>query len=193
MAERIRNFRTFTVITLKTWHHNSLAFVSKILTQTIWLTGDVLWIIVFYTCFCIVILKSIKLFSSELYHGCHQLKILPTMLNINNIYHLHCNYGEKSWAPFIRKTRLFKYGIRINYRTFPYKRTVKQMHSRKITASVLFCLLLYKGLCCGYPFELHRLRVKLSSKFAWNVKAHLLGKIWKKNQSVVCWNVYQNC
>ena len=27
----------------------------------------------------------------------------------------------------------------------------------KITASVLFCLLLYKGICCGYPFEWHRL------------------------------------
>ena len=25
----------------------------------------------------------------------------------------------------------------------------------KITGSVLFCLLLYKGICCGYSFELH--------------------------------------
>ena len=27
----------------------------------------------------------------------------------------------------------------------------------KITGSVLFCLLLYKCICCGYSFELHRL------------------------------------
>ena len=30
---------------------------------------------------------------------------------------------------------------------------------------VTFCLLLYKGICCGYPFELHRLvdAVQMSS------------------------------
>ena len=49
------------------------------------------------------------------------------------------------------------YRIWPNYYTYPYKRTVKQIHSLKITASVLFCLLFYKGICCGYPFELHRL------------------------------------
>ena len=32
---------------------------------------------------------------------------------------------------------------------------VKQFHSLQFTASVL-CLLLYKGICCGYSFELHR-------------------------------------
>ena len=49
------------------------------------------------------------------------------------------------------------YCIRSNYRTYPYKRTVKKFHSLQITASVLFSLLLYKGICCGYSFELHRL------------------------------------
>ena len=50
-----------------------------------------------------------------------------------------------------------KYRIRPNYCTYSYKRTVKRFHSLKITGSVLFCLLLYKGICCGYSFELHRL------------------------------------
>ena len=49
------------------------------------------------------------------------------------------------------------YRIRPNYRTYSYKRTVKRFRSLKITGSVLFCLLLYKGICCGYSFELHRL------------------------------------
>ena len=48
------------------------------------------------------------------------------------------------------------YRIRPNYRTYPYKRTVKKFHSFQITTSVLFSLLLYKGICCGYSFELHR-------------------------------------
>ena len=34
---------------------------------------------------------------------------------------------------------------------------VKKFRSLQITASVLFSLLLYKGICCGYSFELHRL------------------------------------
>ena len=49
-----------------------------------------------------------------------------------------------------------KYRIRPNYRTYPYKRTVKKFRSLQITTSVLFSLLLYKGICCGYSFELHR-------------------------------------
>ena len=48
------------------------------------------------------------------------------------------------------------YHIRPNYRTYPYKRTVKKFRSLQITTSVLFSLLLYKGICCGYSFELHR-------------------------------------
>ena len=48
------------------------------------------------------------------------------------------------------------YRIRPNYRTYPYKHTVKKFRSLQITTSVLFSLLLYKGICCGYSFELHR-------------------------------------
>ena len=49
------------------------------------------------------------------------------------------------------------YSIRPNYRTYPYKGTVKQFLSLQVTASVLFCLLFYKGICCRYPFDLHQL------------------------------------
>ena len=48
------------------------------------------------------------------------------------------------------------YRILPNYRTYPYKRTVKKFRNLQITTSVLFSLLLYKGICCGYSFELHR-------------------------------------
>ena len=64
---------------------------------------------------------------------------------------------------FINKSSMPKsikdltYRIRSNYRTYPYKRTVKKFRSLQITASVLFSLLLYKGICCGYSFKLHRL------------------------------------
>ena len=39
------------------------------------------------------------------------------------------------------------------YHTYPYK------HSQAISvySQSTFCLLLYKGICCGYLFELHRL------------------------------------
>ena len=37
------------------------------------------------------------------------------------------------------------------------KSAVKQFPSLQNTASVLLCLFLYKGICCGYTFELHRL------------------------------------
>ena len=37
-----------------------------------------------------------------------------------------------------------------NYHTYPYKHTVKQFCSLQIT----FRLLLYKGICCGYPLDL---------------------------------------
>ena len=52
-----------------------------------------------------------------------------------------------------------RYRIRSNYRTYPYKRIFIRLQP------VYFCLLLYKGICCGYSFELHRLvdAVQMSS------------------------------
>ena len=45
-----------------------------------------------------------------------------------------------------------KYRILSNYRTYPYKRTVKQFRK-----SSDYSRLLYKAICCRYPLELHRL------------------------------------
>ena len=58
---------------------------------------------------------------------------------------------------YFQKAFLIKLNYRIwpNYRTYPYKRTVKKFRSLQITTSVLFSLLLYKGICWGYSFELH--------------------------------------
>ena len=64
----------------------------------------------------------------------------------------HTNESRRSNT----KTNCSRYRIRPNYRTYPYKRTVKKFRSLQITTSVLFSLLLYKGICCGYSFELHR-------------------------------------
>ena len=48
--------------------------------------------------------------------------------------------------------------IRSNYRTYPYKRTVKKFRSLQITASVIFLYFFLKAcICCGYSFELHQL------------------------------------
>ena len=64
------------------------------------------------------------------------------------------NWKEsESWIMFTGKLLV----IRSNYRTYPYKCIVKQFRSLQITASVLFCLLLYKGICYGHSFELHQL------------------------------------
>ena len=67
---------------------------------------------------------------------------------------LHCVTHP---ALFRLKSSKMEYQIRPNYRTYTYKHSVKQFRSLQITASqCTFCLFLYKRICCGYPFELHR-------------------------------------
>ena len=44
---------------------------------------------------------------------------------------------------------LLKYRIRPNYRTYSYKRTVKQFHSLQITASVLYVYFFIKAYVVG--------------------------------------------
>ena len=68
---------------------------------------------------------------------------------VSNQYSQH----TLSW----RNNKKVKCRIQSNYGTYPYKYTVKQFRSLQITTLVLFCQLLYTGICCGYPFELHRL------------------------------------
>ena len=48
------------------------------------------------------------------------------------------------------------YRIRSNYRTYPYKRTVKKSRSLLDYGKCTFSLLLDKSICCEYSFELHR-------------------------------------
>ena len=45
------------------------------------------------------------------------------------------------------------YRIRSNYRTYPYKRTVKQFRTLRITASVLFGYLFIKAYAVGTHFK----------------------------------------
>ena len=49
------------------------------------------------------------------------------------------------------------YRIRSNYRTYPYKRTVKKFHSLQITASVIFLYFFLKAYVVGTHLKLHRL------------------------------------
>ena len=41
------------------------------------------------------------------------------------------------------------------YNFHPNYHTIKQYRSCQIKASVLFVYFFYKGVCCGYPSELH--------------------------------------
>ena len=68
-----------------------------------------------------------------------------------------------------------QYRIRPNYRTYPYKHTVKKFRSLQITASVLFSLLLYKGICCGYK----------SMQFKWLLTTYAFVKKVRKNRIVI--------
>ena len=67
------------------------------------------------------------------------------MSKLNQLFYLDSIYNV-----------VLTYHIQPNYHTYHYKRTVKQFSSFQITDSVLFYLL-YKGMSCGYSFELHRL------------------------------------
>ena len=91
---------------------------------------------------------------------CCLLKILLSMLSIN-------------------------YHIRPIYRTYPYKRTVKKFCSLQITTSVLFSLLLYKGICCGYSFELHQLCINKLMQFKWVPTTYAFVKKVRKNRIVI--------
>ena len=73
---------------------------------------------------------------------------LTFSLELKHSYQWSVVRDKSLWSP--------TYRIRPNYRTYPYKHTVKKFRSLQITTSVLFSLLLYKGICCGYSFELHR-------------------------------------
>ena len=104
-----------------------------------------------------------QLFKLKFYwhHGCPRLpRGLPQSQLRNDKKSDWCKCqslltGKIGWS-LIYSNPSSNYRIWPNYRTYPYKRTVKKFRSLQITTSVLFSLLLYRGICCGYPFELHR-------------------------------------
>ena len=65
--------------------------------------------------------------------------------------------GSSSWGVCIVFALHIRAPFRIwpNYRKYPYKRRVKKIHVLRLQP--VYVLLLYKGICCGYSFELHRL------------------------------------
>ena len=69
--------------------------------------------------------------------------------------------------------RIKTYRIRSNYRTYPYKRTVKKFQSQ-----CNFSLPLFKSICCGYSFKLHRL-VDAIQMSAYNIC------LYKENQKQI--------
>ena len=74
--------------------------------------------------------------------------------NIKSKYCIHYLFNLKLTSFQGFDGVLSVYRIRPNYRTVPYKRTVKQFRSLQVTADVFVYLLLYKSICCGYSFEL---------------------------------------
>ena len=91
------------------------------------------------------------------------------------------------------------YHILPNYRTYLYKRTVKQICSLQITASVLF---VYLGICCWCSFELHRLvdAIQMSTHNIVFIKTIRRKKTKKKKHNitypvntirwVICWSCF---
>ena len=66
-----------------------------------------------------------------------------------------------------------------NYRTYSYKRTVKQFHSLQIIASVLFVYFFIKA----YVVGTHLNCIDLSMQFKWVPSTYvLIKKIRKKNK-----------
>ena len=73
---------------------------------------------------------------------------------------------------------IYKYRIRPNYRTYPYKRSVKQFRSLQITASVLFVYFFIKA----YVVGTHVNCIDLSMQFKWVPTIYvLIKKIRKKS------------
>ena len=86
---------------------------------------------------------------------CSFISFHSKQLLFRNIAHNKCCFlHQKSIDIFLFSTNT--YSIQPNYRIYPYK------HSQAIPLSSdynksIFSLLLYKGICCGYSSELHRL------------------------------------
>ena len=58
---------------------------------------------------------------------------------------------------------MFSYCIRSNYRTYPYKRTVKKFRSLQITARIIFLYVILKA----YVVGTHLNCIDLSMQFRW--------------------------
>ena len=72
-----------------------------------------------------------------------------------------------TWGAYVRKygsyIQFIKYRIRPNYRTFPYKHTIKPFRSLQITSSVLFDYFIIKV----YVEGTHLNCIDLSMQFKW--------------------------
>ena len=72
------------------------------------------------------------------------------------------------------------YRIRSNYRTYPYKRTVKKFHRLQITACVLFLYILIKAYVAGTLLNC----IDLSMQFKWVPTTYaFIKKIRKKSHN----------
>ena len=69
------------------------------------------------------------------------------------------------------------YRIRSNYHTYPYKRTVKQFRTLRITASVLFGYFFIKA----YAVGTHLNCIDLSMQFKWVPTTYAFIKKFRKN------------
>ena len=75
--------------------------------------------------------------------GFHYIDSKRNILESNKQIHKN----ENCWSVEVFTTT--KYRIRSNYRTYPYKRTVKKFRSLQITASVLFLYFFIKAYVVG--------------------------------------------
>ena len=123
------------------------------------------------------------------------------------VHHLapSCPHGTQPLAVLTIKPHplQFTYRTRPNYCTYLYKGTVKQFRSRHADNSWWTFYLLYTGICCGYPFDLHRLSFWCNSNeypqhmllFKWVPTTYAFIKIRKKkshkhHQISLCWSFF---
>ena len=76
---------------------------------------------------------------------------------------------------------MLKYRIRSNYRTYPFKRTVKKFRSLQITASVIFLYFFLKA----YVVGTHSNCIDLSMQFKWVPTTYAFIKKIRNNHIII--------
>ena len=104
----------------------------------------------------------------KFWHSC--LPVCPNTITPDKVLYFST---KKYWY--------FSYRIRSNYRTYPYKRTVKKFRSLQITASALFLYFFIKA----YVMVTHLNCIDLSMHFKWAPTTYAIIKKVRKYRIII--------